>query len=102
MPEDIQRILRYVADYAKGYDNHMKWDEKAKLKSDMMLRMDRWRLVTTKGVEEECRALGMREEDVRTIRDMHAKRMQGRRLVPARSYRDFEFNHGDRLAGSRR
>ena len=61
MPEDIQRILRYVADYAKGYDNHMKWNEEAKLKSDMMLRMDRWRLVTTEEIEDECRALGMRE-----------------------------------------
>ena len=77
MPEDIQRILKYVADYAKSYDSHMKWNEGAKLKSDMMLRMDRWRLVTTEEIEDECRALGMREEDVRAIRDMYAKRMRG-------------------------
>ncbi|ERI03839.1 hypothetical protein [Atopobium sp. oral taxon 810] len=38
MLEDIERILGYTAMMAKGYDNHMKWNEEAKLRSDMMRR----------------------------------------------------------------
>ena len=93
MPEDIRGILEHIARYAKGYDNHMKWNNEAKLKSDMMLHMDRWDLVTTKEIKDECLALGMREEDVQTICDMHARRLHGRRLVPTPSYRGFEFKH---------
>lgn len=93
MPEDIKKILALMAMWARGYDNHMKWNEEAKLKADMMRHMDRWRLVTTQEIRDECRSLGMREEDVQTICDMHARRMQGRRLVPAKSYRNFEFKH---------
>lgn len=93
MPEDIKSILELTAMWARGYDNHMKWNEEAKLKADMMRHMDRWGLVTTEEIGDECRSLGMREEDVQTICDMHARRMQGRRLVPAPSYRTFEYRH---------
>lgn len=47
MPEDIECILEYVVECSKGYDNHMKWNEEAKLKADMMKHVDRWRLVST-------------------------------------------------------
>ncbi|WP_298579900.1 hypothetical protein [uncultured Olegusella sp.] len=93
MVEDIEGILEYTALMAKGYDNHMKWNEEAKLKSDMMRRMDRWRKVTTDEIRAKCEELGMRHEDVNTVCDMHARRLQGRRLVPQHSYRGFEFRH---------
>ena len=93
MPEDIKNILELTAMWVRGYDNHMKWNEEAKLKADMMRRMDRWGLVTTEEIRDECRSPGMRGEDVRTIYDMHARRLQGRRLVPAPSYRTFEYKH---------
>lgn len=93
MPEDIKSILELTAMWARGYDNHMKWNEEAKLKADMMRHMDRWSLVTTEEIRDECRLLGMREEDIRTICDMHARCLQGRRLVPAPSYRTFEYKH---------
>lgn len=93
MLEDIKSILEFTAMWARGYDNHMKWNEEAKLKADMMHHMDRWSLVTTEEIRDECRSLGMREEDIRTICDMHARRLQGRRLVPAPSYRTFEYKH---------
>lgn len=41
MPTDIEKILELIAMWAKGYDNHMKWSEEAKLKSDMMRHTDR-------------------------------------------------------------
>ncbi|WP_297182158.1 hypothetical protein [uncultured Enorma sp.] len=93
MPEDIKSILELTAMWAKGYDNHMKWNEEAKLKADMMRHMDRWRLVTTEEIEKECRSLGMRERGIKTICNMHARRLQGRRLVPAPSYKTFEYKH---------
>ena len=93
MQDDIERILEHIADWANGYDNHMKWNEEAKLKSDMMRRMDRWGLVTTGEIREKCLSLGMRSEDVETICNMHMRRLRGRRVVPHHSYREFEFNH---------
>ena len=97
MPKDIERILEHIALMARGYDNRMKWNEEAKLKSDMMRRIDRWRLVATKQIREKCLALGMRVEDVETICDMHSRRLTGRRLVSQHSYEGFEFNHEDLL-----
>lgn len=97
MPTDIEKILELIAMWAKGYDNHMKWNEEAKLKSDMMRRIDRWRLVTTQQIRAKCLDLGMRIEDVDVICDMHARRLQGRRLVSQHSYRDFEFRHENLL-----
>lgn len=99
MPKDIEKILEHIALMAKSYDNHMKWNEEAKLKSDMMRRMDRWRLVTTEQIREKCLALGMRGEDVETICDMHSRRLAGHRLVPQHSYKGFEFNHEGFLMG---
>ena len=93
MPEDIKRILEYTALFAKGYGNHMKWNEEAMLKADMMRHMNRWRLVTIQQIRDHLTSLGMRPEDVETICDMHARRLQGRRLVPQASYRNFEFRH---------
>ena len=98
MPTDIEKILELIAMWAKGYDNHMKWNEEAKLKSDMMRHMDRWRLVTTQQIREKCIDHGMRIEDVDVICDMHARRLQGRRLVPQHSYRGFEFRRENLLA----
>ena len=92
LPEDIERILEYIAEMAQGYDNNLKWNEIAKLKSDMMRRMDSWRLVTPAQVKDKCLNLGMTESDTVEIVDMLKKRLQGRKLVPHRSYRDFEFS----------
>ena len=57
MPTDIEKILEHIAMWAKGYDNHMKWSEEAKLKSDMMRHTDRWRLVSTQQIRDKCHDL---------------------------------------------
>ena len=93
MPTDIEKILELIAMWAKGYDNHMKWSEEAKLRSDMMRHTDRWRLVSTQQIRDKCHDLGMRAKDVETICDMHSRRLQGHRLLPQRSYKGFEFRH---------
>ncbi len=42
LPADVSEILEYIGRYAEGYDGHMKWNEEAKLKADMMNMRHRW------------------------------------------------------------
>lgn len=93
IPSDIVQILEYIAAAATGYDNSLKWNEIAMLKSDMMLNAQYWEAVTTAQIIEKCNSLGMRSEDVDIIADLHKRRLAGRRLVPEKGYRGFTFCH---------
>jgi len=42
IPLGVDQILRYLAEKARGYGNRLKWNEVAKLKSDLMLVPERW------------------------------------------------------------
>jgi hypothetical protein len=92
LPPGISEILDYLAQMARGYGNHLKWNEVAKLKADLMNVPGRWRGVSVSEVADSCRALGMREEDVATVADLVRKAQEGRRLVPEKTYRGFRFN----------
>jgi hypothetical protein len=39
---DLEQILDYIAEMARGYANRLKWNEVAKLKSDMVKVRHRW------------------------------------------------------------
>ena len=91
LPQHVNKILEYLAMTAQGYGNHLKWNEEAKLKADLMNVKSRWRGVSVSAVRDRCRALGMREEDITLIVDLVTRAQAGRRLVPQRSYRDFQF-----------
>ena len=93
LPQDIDRILGYIARMAKGYGNKLKWNEIAKLKSDMMKNMDRWQLVTPSQVRDRCLEFDMTGKDTAEIVEMLEKRLERRVLIPKQGYRDFEFNH---------
>ena len=41
-PNGISEILEFLAAMASGYDNHLKWNEVAKLKADLMNVRHRW------------------------------------------------------------
>lgn len=92
LPNNIDRILEYVASMAAGYSSGLKWDEEDKLRADMMNRPERWWDVTVEQVRAKCRALGMRPDDVDTIADFVQRRKEGRRFNVRSSYRDFQFN----------
>jgi hypothetical protein len=92
LPQDIAQILGYLAEYARGYDNHLKWNEVAKLKADLMNARSRWRGVPVSVIAEECHRLGMRSKDIAEITSLVTKAQAGRRLVPQASYRTFRFN----------
>lgn len=92
LPNGIPEILQYLAERARGYDNHLKWNEVAKLKADLMNVPARWRGVPVSEIAARCRALGMRDEDVAEIADLIKRAQEGRRLVPQKTYRDNRFN----------
>jgi hypothetical protein len=92
LPQGISEILQYLAQMARGYDNHLKWNEVAKLKADLMNVRTRWLGVSVAQIAGHCRALGMREEDVTIVASLVKKAQEGRRLVPQKTYRDFRFN----------
>lgn len=91
LPNGIDKILEYLAEMASGYGKHLKWNEVAKLKADLMNVRHRWLGVPVQAVSERCRELGMRPEDVQEIQELVTKAQAGRRLIPQKSYRDFKF-----------
>lgn len=76
---------------ARGYGNHLKCNEVAKLKSDLMEVPQRWAGVAVDAIRERCISLGMADEDAHQIADLVTKAQAGRRLVPQPSYRGFRF-----------
>lgn len=92
LPNGVDAILESVAAWAAGYDSGLKWNEKDKLKADMMNRPDRWLPITVEQVRARCRALGMRADDVDTIAGFLQRRKEGGRFNVRTSYRTFQFN----------
>jgi len=93
LPADIVKILEFLASMARGYNNHLKWNEEARLKADLMHNRRFWLGFPVNAVAAKCTELGMRQEDVDLIADLVRRAQAGRRLVPQRSYRDSTFLH---------
>jgi hypothetical protein len=92
LPNGIPEILKYLAQLASGYDNHLKWNEVAKLKADLMNVQTRWLGVPVSEIADLCRTLGMRSEDVAAVVGLVKRAQEGRRLVPHKTYRSYRFN----------
>lgn len=52
LPNGIPEILSYLAQMARGYNNHLKWNEVAKLKGDLMNVPSRWRGVSASAIAD--------------------------------------------------
>ena len=76
---------------AAGYSTGLKWNEVAKLKSDMVLVPHRWIGVDLRALEAKCRVVGLDDKDTGTILDLVRKVQADKRLVPQRSYRGFRW-----------
>jgi hypothetical protein len=92
IPPGVDQILRYLAEKARGYGNRLKWNEVAKLKSDLMLVPELWHGIEAAAILRRCAQLGMRGEDASQITKFVEYRQQGGRLVPPRSYRGYRFS----------
>lgn len=92
LPPSVASIATFLATKAKAYDNHLKWNEQAMFKADLMNLRHRWRSVDSIAFRSKCLAEGMRAEDVGLLVGWLEKAQAGRRLVPSKSYRGFRFN----------
>ena len=95
LPSSVAEFAVYLARMAKGYDNHLKWNEEAKFKADLMNARHRWRGVSPDVFAAKLRKEGMRDEDITVLVEWLRKAQQGRRLVPQRSYSDYTFGPVD-------
>ena len=93
LPNGVDELIEFLAGKARGYGNHLKWNEKACLKADMMNVPDRWLMVTPDQLRDRALLAGMRPEDADEMADYLKRRKAGRRLVPARRYRPWRFPH---------
>lgn len=93
LPNGVAEIVDYLARHARGYNNHLKWNEVAKLKADLMHVPERWLVIDPEAVRSRGIELGMREEDVDEVFELVSKAKEGRRLFPQRSYKKFKFLH---------
>ena len=85
-------IAEFLAMAAKGYGNRLKWNEKAMFKADLMNLRRRWLAVDSETFAARLRKEGMRDDDVTELVGWLKKAQAGRRLVPQRGYRQFQFN----------
>lgn len=92
LPDEIVDILKYLADWAAGYDTGLKWNEEQELKADLMNRTQRWAKVPLNDIRRKCRELGLRPTDVDTIVGLIERRQQGHRFNVRHGYKDFHFN----------
>lgn len=99
LPPDVADIAEHLAEWARGYNNHLKWNEQSKFKADLMNARPRWRGVSPSSFAAKLKNEGMREEDVRELVDWLTRAQAGRRLVPHNSYRSFAFNPPPKPAG---
>ena len=83
LPDDIKKIVKSLAGWARGYNNRLKWNEEAKL-SDMMEVPERWtpERAPVDAVKAACLEAGMTEQDTKTIVDFLRKRQAGNGWCP--------------------
>ena len=91
LPPSVARIAEHLAQWPKGYDNHLKWNEKAKFKADLMNARRRWGAVKPEAFAAKLRKERMRGEDLPELIDWLKKTQAGRRLVPQSGYRGHDF-----------
>lgn len=96
LPPSVARIAESLARWAKGYGNHLKWNEKAKFKADLMNARGRWDAVKPEVFAAKLGQEGMRGEDIIELVDWLKKAKAGRRLVPQHSYRNYDFGPIDK------
>ncbi|MBN9644277.1 hypothetical protein ACFSSC_03170 [Corynebacterium mendelii] len=92
VPKDVWDFLESIATWAEGYSTGLKWNEVAKLKSDMMLCPQRWEAVSVEQLRSCCVELGMRPKDVDTVARLLERRKKGHRFSVPREYKGFRFS----------
>jgi hypothetical protein len=100
LPPSVASIAEFLAMAAKGYNNHLKWNEQAMFKADLMNVRHRWHGVDPSALARKLEGEGMRAQDVTLLIDWLRKAQAGRRLIPQRTYRTFVFNPPPEVSSS--
>jgi len=91
--KDIDGIVEFLARWARGYGNKLKWNEQEKFKADLNNSPDRWREVSPDRLSALCRRAGMSETDSSMLAGWLGESQAGKRFRP-RSYRTHKFQIG--------
>jgi hypothetical protein len=81
LPDDVNKIIKYLADSAAIYGGKVKWNEFHKLKGDLMNARGRWHpeRVSVAAFKEHCLAAGLSAADTDDLVDMLTRAQAGRR-----------------------
>lgn len=96
---DVVRFAEFLANYAAAYDNHLKWNEEARFKADLMNSRQRWQAVDANAFFALLNELGMRLEDATMLTDYLRRTQAGRRVIANKAYRDFVWPEHPREPG---
>ena len=91
VPEDIRRILALVAGKVESY-GYLKFNERDRLKADMMINWSCWKPVSTEECRAVCYELGMPVEATDEVVGMLDNRHQGKRLQVKQGERGYVHN----------
>lgn len=89
LPDDIERILSFIADMSAGYDSGLNYREERRLKCDLMVNWEYWREIDPTMVRARCIELGMKAGDADTIAGFVRSRREGKRFNPPRGTEPF-------------
>ncbi|WP_050341444.1 hypothetical protein [Olsenella sp. oral taxon 807] len=88
LPEALDRILGYLAQWTAGYDNRLQWREEERFKADLMNHQADWKRVDPETALLRCAELGMSAEDSEKISSMIGQLKAGHKFRPKRGYEE--------------
>ncbi|NUP20773.1 MAG: hypothetical protein HOZ81_32795 [Streptomyces sp.] len=83
LPPDVEEFMDFIGMNIKASGGFV-WNERDKIKSDMMKVPRRWRSdrVPVDAFRHKCESIGMTTEEAREVANWLSRRQAGRRLVP--------------------
>ncbi len=88
IPDTLDRILCYLAQWAAGYDNRLQWREEERFKADLMNHQADWKQINPETALLRCAELGMSAEDSEKISSMIGQLKAGHRFRPKSGYEE--------------
>lgn len=92
LPSDVDQFMDFIGMNIKASGAFV-WNERDRIKSDMMLVRDRWApsRVSVEPFRSKCEAVGMSAEDAAEVVDWLRKTQTGRQLRP-NHIKDFRWH----------
>ncbi|MFZ4300998.1 hypothetical protein ACOZE3_24170 [Streptomyces cinereoruber] len=93
LPPDVDKFMDYIGQNVK-LSGCLAWEEKAKIKADMMNVRTRWEIsrVSPDALRKKCLEIDLKDSETRDVMDWLGKVQQGRQLRPNPRYRDFKWH----------